>query len=92
MKVFNDFSVKHLCDGMFHYLRNELIVKENIGYWNYFEKKLIKDNYYIKIDNYHIAQQLYYHMYVDKLYRNNDNKEIIDLVSRYCGAIYSSRW
>ena len=83
MKVFNDFSVKHLCDGMFHYLRNELIVKENIGYWNYFEKKLIKDNYYIKIDNYHIAQQLYYHMYVDKLYRNNDNKEIIDLVSRY---------
>lgn len=76
--------IQEICDGMLLYMRDELIVNNNKGYWNYFEKKLIKkDDYYIKIDNYHIAQQLYYHMQIQKYYRNSDNDEIVKLVSNY---------
>lgn len=76
--------IQEICDGMLSYMRDELIVDNNKGYWNYFEKKLIKENdYYIKIDNYHIAQQLYYHMQIQNYYKNNDNDEIVKLVSNY---------
>ena len=77
-------KIREICDGMLLYMKDELIVSDNKGYWNYFEKKLIKkDDYYIKIDNYHIAQQLYYHMSIQKHYKNSDNDEIVKLVSNY---------
>ncbi|MFC6333773.1 hypothetical protein ACFP56_14185 [Paenibacillus septentrionalis] len=83
MAVFQDSSVKGICDGMFRYMREELICHNEVGYWNYFEKDLMKDPYYIKIDNYHIAQQLYYHIQANKFYNNADNYETIEYVSNY---------
>ncbi|EMS70333.1 hypothetical protein [Ruminiclostridium cellobioparum] len=83
MHVFNDYGLKDICDGMLTYMKDQLIIYRESGYWNYFEKELMTDPFYIKIDNYHIAQQLYYHLEIDKYYSNEDNKEIIRLVSVY---------
>lgn len=83
MNIFEDESVKAICDGMLRFMKDELIIKGNIGYWNYFDKELMKDSYYIKVDNYHIAQQLYYHLNIEKYYSSEDNKTIISFVSTY---------
>lgn len=83
MTVFQDFSVKDICDGMILYMKDELITQEDAGYWNYFEKELMSDSYHIKIDNYHIAQQLYYHQYIATVYDNKDNLFIVNHVSKY---------
>ncbi|NOU89004.1 hypothetical protein GC102_25120 [Paenibacillus sp. LMG 31460] len=83
MWVFEDDSVKDICDGMFLYMRDELILNGDRGHWNYFDKELMDDSYYIKVDNYHIAQQLFYHISIDKYYVNEDNKLIIKYVSNY---------
>lgn len=84
MAVFKDDRVQDICDGMLRFMKDELIATDNnSGYWNYFDKDLMDDPYYIKVDNYHIAQQLYYHFQIDNYYPNEDNKEIIKLVSNY---------
>lgn len=83
MHIFKDDRFKNICDGMLKYMKNELIIKEDMGYWNYFEKDMMEEEGYLKTDNYHIAQQLYYHILLDKYYENTDNKEIIRLVSNY---------
>lgn len=81
--LFKDDTVKNICYDMLKYLKSELIIDKNKGYWNYFEKSLMSQKSYIKIDNYHIAQQLYYHILLDKYLENEDNKEIINLVTNY---------
>ncbi len=83
MYIFKDKRLKNVCDGMLTYMKNELIIKDDMGYWNYFEKDMIEEKGYLKTDNYHIAQQLYYHILLDKYYENVNNKEIIRLVSNY---------
>ncbi len=81
--LFRDDKYDKICKDMLKYMRQELIINNNMGYWNYFEKSLMKQKNYIKVDNYHISQQLYYHMLLDKYFENHDNKEIIKLVSNY---------
>lgn len=83
MHVFKDESVKEMCDGMLLFMNDELIKKDNSGYWNYFDKKLMNDPYYIKVDNYHIAQQLFFHLLIEEFYENEDNNQIIECVSNY---------
>ncbi|KMM36750.1 hypothetical protein [Guptibacillus hwajinpoensis] len=83
MYVFKDESVKEMCDGMLLFMNDELIKEGQSGHWNYFDKKLMGDPFYIKVDNYHIAQQLFFHQCIDQFYDNEDNKEIIECVSNY---------
>ncbi len=81
--LFNDNTVKPICADMLKYLKSELIIKDNKGYWNYFEKSLMSQKSYIKVDNYHIAQQLYYHILLNNYFENKDNQDIIKLVTNY---------
>lgn len=87
VKVFQDDSYNPIVNGMLTYMRQELILKDDYGYWNYFEKALLKDLGYNKIDNYHIAQQLYYHIKVSTFYHNKDNSFIVEKVSNYIGSL-----
>lgn len=81
--LFQDHQYDEICNDMLKYMKEELIVEEDKGYWNYFEKSLMTERSYIKVDNYHIGQQLYYHILLDQYFENDDNKEIIRLVSNY---------
>ena len=81
--LFSDNTVKPICEDMLKYLKDELIIKEDKGHWNYFEKSLMNQKSYIKVDNYHIAQQLYYHILLNNYLENKDNQEIIKLVTSY---------
>ncbi|MCI8416047.1 MAG: hypothetical protein HFI33_00875 [Lachnospiraceae bacterium] len=82
-KVFQNDIYKPIVNGMLTYMKEQLVLKEDYGYWNYFENELVNDPGYSKIDNYHIAQQLFYHMKVSEVYSNTDNVFIVEKVSRY---------
>ena len=82
-KVFQDNTYKSIINGMLAYMKSQLTLKEDYGYWNYFENALVDESGYSKIDNYHIAQQLFYHIKVSEIYSNADNTFIVEKVSRY---------
>ncbi len=79
-------QIEEVIVGMYKFMHSQLVIKGNEGYWPYFyqdakgeEAKLIND----KIDNYHIAQQLYHHCLAQKKVPNDFNIETINLVSNY---------
>ena len=82
--TFHDDSYFEIYHSMNQYMRSQLTIIDENGYWTYFEKKLVKkEGLYSKIDNYHIAQQLYYHMKAECFVTDDANREIIKYVSNY---------
>lgn len=82
--TFKDDRYLEMYSSMCDYMVSQLTVIENAGYWDYFEKALsVKGNFYSRVDNYHIAQQLYYHMRANELIYNDANQQIIEKVSNY---------
>ncbi|TVL53752.1 hypothetical protein AYI98_00995 [Shewanella algae] len=72
--------------GMYTFMHSQLVVIDEVGYWPYFyqdangeEAKLIN----AKVDNYHIAQQLYHHCLAQKVFPDEQNDQIIRRVSKY---------
>lgn len=86
--VFNDDSLNDIYHSMCRYMRNELCyLDESKAYWLYFEKKYRgKGEIYSKTDNYHIAQQLYYHSIAKKYIIDADNDIIVNSVGEYLKA------
>ena len=87
-----DKKSRKIYEGMIFFLKEELEENENYNgkYWRYFyreakyfPKGMRKD----KIDNYHIGQQLKYHIAAQNLCANNDNKEIILKIAEYLQGI-----
>ena len=75
---------------MYRFMKAELSSAEKGSYWTYFyqsEPDFCKNNG--KIDNYHIAQQLYHHCLAQKHYPHVDNYEIIRDVLSYLKSISS---
>ncbi|ROR17237.1 hypothetical protein EDB67_12234 [Vibrio crassostreae] len=78
-------------DGMYKFMFSQVdYTSEDAGLWPYFyqngseeELKFIND----KIDNYHMAQQLYHHMIADAFYPNEYNKKSIRLIFNYLVSI-----
>ena len=70
------------------FMRNQLVLTANGGFWPYFyqEGDVLQID---KIDNYHIAQQLFHHCLVNKSAPNDDNSFIIDKVSNYLLGVQS---
>lgn len=73
-------------EGMCEFMLSQLVVTNTGAYWPYFyqngsktEAKLVNN----KIDNYHIAQQLYHHCLTHKICDISSNKKIIESVSEY---------
>lgn len=74
-------------NGMYQFMFNQIENTSNdAGLWPYFYKngseeelKLIND----KIDNYHMAQQLYHHIIADEFYPNDYNKKSIRMIFNY---------
>lgn len=81
--LFQDHQYDEICRDMLKYMKNELLIQDDKGYWNYFEKILMNEKSYVKVDNYHIGQQLYYHILLSQYFENEDNEEIIKFVSNY---------
>jgi len=73
-------------DGMYQFMAAQLEPHGNSSYWPYFyqgatgEEKLNINN---KIDNYHMAQQLYHHILAEEYYPSKDNLKAINLVGNY---------
>lgn len=73
--------------GMSDFMEGELEASEKFGkYWPYFyqngsafEKQYIND----KIDNYHIAQQLYFHILSQQFIKADSNQRVIEAVGSY---------
>lgn len=79
-------GASNVLNGMYKFMLSQLEIKGKTGYWPYFyqdaqghEASLIND----KIDNYHIAQQLYHHCLAQKRSPSTDNLQIIHYVSSY---------
>lgn len=78
-------------NGMYQFMFNQIEkTSDDAGLWPYFYKngsqeelKLIND----KIDNYHMAQQLYHHIIADSFYPNNYNKKSIKMIFNYLISI-----
>lgn len=69
-------------NGMYEFMRSELVLSgQGAAYWPYFYSKGALGNE--KIDNYHIAQQLFHHCLAQRYVPSVVNLEIIGLVSRY---------
>lgn len=84
MKIFKDVSHKDMYESMCNYMLFQLTQSNDFGYWTYFEKSLVGEcELYGKIDNYHIAQQLHYHIKANEYCKCQTNEKIIQLVSRY---------
>lgn len=81
--VREDKKIKDIHDGYINYLYDEFEWK--YGYWKYFDQKgsNLKDIQRIKVDNYHLGQQLEMHCYSYSLLVNQKNKEIIDRLASY---------
>lgn len=84
MVVFEDYSYLTMYQSMCEYMLSQLTVTGNGGFWYYFEKEsLEKGEFYSRVDNYHIAQQLYYHMRANELIFSEAAQQIIQNVSNY---------
>ncbi|HFQ4858321.1 TPA: hypothetical protein ACGUPG_004142 [Vibrio vulnificus] len=85
-KKFEDFL-----NGMYQFMFNQIeMTSDDAGLWPYFYKngsqeelKLIND----KVDNYHMAQQLYHHIIADSFYSNDYNKKSIEIIFKYLISI-----
>lgn len=88
LAVFYDNSLNDIYHSMCKYMRKELCYLDNDrAYWLYFEKKYRGNGeIYSKIDNYHIAQQLYYHSIAKKYVVDVDNDIIVNSVGKYLQA------
>lgn len=82
--TFHDDSYIEMLRSMNKYMLSQLTVTGEMGYWTYFEKALTgRSELYSKIDNYHIAQQLHYHVKAESFIPDDTNKVIIKLVTNY---------
>lgn len=87
-----DTRTKEIYDGMILFLKEELEENENYKgmYLRYFYRKgqhFPKGKRRDKIDNYHIGQQLRYHIAAQNLCPNENNLEIITQLAKYLYGI-----
>lgn len=82
--TFADEKYLEMYHSMCEYMLTQLTIIGEEAYWTYYEDKLCrKSGLYSKVDNYHIAQQLFYHSQAYKMIENSANKEIIQHVWAY---------
>ena len=80
-------NVVSVVESMYDFMHAQLVYEtESSAYWPYFyqyadenHKRLINS----KVDNYHIAQQLYHHYLAEKYLPNANNRRILELTSEY---------
>jgi len=72
--------------GMYNFMNEQLEISGSSGYWPYFYQKgteselaLVND----KVDNYHMAQQLYHHILAEQELPNSGNEGLIHSVYTY---------
>lgn len=87
-----DKKIKEIHDGYINYLYDEF-EWEN-GYWKYSDQKRtdLKDIQHIKIDNYHLGQQLEMHCHSYDSLPNLKNKEIIDGLAEYLITLHQGSY
>jgi hypothetical protein len=69
--------------GMISFMHGQLLPGEFGAYWPYFHMGAPAETSVSKIDNYHIAQQLYHHCLISNRISNELNLDIIRLTSKY---------
>ncbi|KZY76869.1 hypothetical protein A3740_11720 [Oleiphilus sp. HI0068] len=82
---------KSVLDGMYEFMFQQLeFNRDGEGFWPYFYNKgsseelaLIND----KVDNYHMAQQLYHHIIADKYYPSEVNNKSIECIYKYLASL-----
>lgn len=76
---------KDAVDGMSKFMNSQLTTVDGGGYWSYFYSSGEADSSEIsgKVDNYHVAQQLWHHMMVRDELKSRDDRACIEKVSAY---------
>ncbi len=84
VSVFHDESYVSIYRSMCDYMLYQLTIENDKGYWPYFERDFYgRSHLYFKVDNYHNAQQLYYHFIANKMIPCESNTRIIGLLENY---------
>lgn len=78
-----DRKIREIHGGYINYLYDEF--EWECGYWKYFDQKRVglEDIQRIKIDNYHLSQQLEMHCFSYSSLANQKNKDMIDKLAEY---------
>lgn len=84
-------SVETYLDSMYLFMNKQLVVSgDNQAYWPYFYQNGTKEELSYtndKVDNYHMAQQIYHHMLAQRVYPNETNEKTIKEVFNYLASL-----
>lgn len=87
-----DENIKKIHEGYINYLYDEFEWQE--GYWKYADKKRknLDSIQLIKVDNYHLGQQLEMHCLSYACIPNEKNREIIDSLANYLLMLHQENY